>query len=136
MNLPSNIRLIDGGARLDGGTIHLHALDESGETFKIRLNQYMFGGTEEPGRLFFNDNIVGVRSECETLLLSILETAEIQIEVGPHPDTTPNYIGPPTDAIEAANEEKTSCIDEFRTLLIDFVRSDRYIEISKHGIQS
>ena len=134
--LPNQIRLTGGGARLDGGTLTFHATTESGEHVKIRLNQHMLRGTENPGRLFYDGNIVDVRSDYENILLTLLETAEIQIDEGPRPDTTPNYIGPPIEAIESWNEEKTRWIDEFRTELIDFVRSERYIEVSKHGIQS
>ena len=133
--LPIRICLTDGGAYLDGGTRTFDAITESGEHVKIRLNQHMLGGTEDPGRLFYNGNIVDVRSECENLLLSLLETAEIKIEEGPHPDTTPNYIGPPAETIESWNEEKISWIDESRTQVIDFVRSERYIEVSKNGVQ-
>jgi len=134
--LPSAIRLTDGGAYLDGGTLSFDAISDAGEHVKIRLNQHMLDGTRNPGRLVYNGKIVDVRSEFESLLLSLLEAAEIEIEQGPHPDTTHNYIGPPVEIIKAENKEKIRCINEFRSLLIDFVRSERYIECSKNGRQS
>ena len=135
MKLPPNIRLIDGGAYLDGGTIHLHAIDDNGAPCEIRLNQHLLSGSTDPGRLFYNGTLVGVRSDCENALLRILDTAEIQIEEGATPVNDSNYIGPPIETIQAEIESKIDCINELRTSIIDFVRSDRYIKISKHGVQ-
>ena len=133
--LPTRIVLTGYGALLDGGTITFDANTEAGEHVKIRLNQHMLNGAKDPGRLFFNGHIVDVRSEYEKLLLSLLESAEVQIEEGPRPDTTPNYIGPPIEIIEAETKANINGVNEYRTVLIDFVRSERYVEISENGIQ-
>jgi len=132
--LPTRICLTDGGGYLDGGTLVFEATTESGEQVQIRLNQHTLRGTENPGRLFYDGNIVDVRSDYETQLIALMETAEIKLEGGPRPDSTPNYVGPPIEYIERLDDMKTCCIDEFRSSLIDFVRSERYVEISKHGI--
>jgi len=132
MNLPKTIRLTDGGAYLDGGTINLIAVCDQGETVEIHLNQHLLDGVP-PGRLCFNRVLVNVRSDCELSLLRLLETAEISVERGAGPDTDANYIGPPIKTILAEHESKIDCIDELRNLIIDFVRSKRYIEIDDQG---
>jgi hypothetical protein len=134
MKLPTSIRLTDGGAFLDGGTLTFDAVNNFGESVKIRLNQHKLGGTDDPGRLFYNGNMVDVRSKLEEALLSLLQAAEIQVDAVQWSDTDLNYIGLPTEKHKALIELKTECIDEFRHLLIDFVRSERYIEVSKHGL--
>ena len=136
MKLPPRIFLTDGGAYLDGGTISLDAKTELCEPMVFRLNQYLLTGTINPGRLFCNDEIIDVRSEREGEVLSLIETASIQIEKGPRSDTDPNYIGPPLEAIEAEEAGKIAIIEEYRTILIDFVRSERYIDIAEHGVTS
>ena len=135
MKLPPNIRLIYGYRYFDGGTIRLHATDDNGAPFEIQLNQHLLSGSTAPGRLFYNGTLVGVRSDCENALLRILETAKIQIEEGATPVNDSNYIGPPVETIQAAIESHIHSINHLRTSIIDFVRSDRYIEISKHGVQ-
>jgi hypothetical protein len=134
LKLPTKIRLTEGDAYLDGGTIHLKALTESNRRFSIHLNQHMFPGTSKPGRLLCNGKLVDIRSERESYLLCLLENAEIQIEELPRPDADPNYIGPPIESIESEQQSRIDWLDELRNSIIDFVRSERYIEVSKHGV--
>ena len=42
---------------------------------------------------------------------------------------------PPIEIIEAETKANIDGVNEYRTVLIDFVRSERYVEISEHGIQ-
>ena len=136
MQLPTKIRLTGGGAYLDGGTTYLTAVSDLGQPIKIRLNQYLLAGTSHPGRLLLNGIFVNVRSDLDLSLLSLLESAEIRVERGAGPDTDPNYIGPPIETIEAEHESSINCISELRTSIIDFVRSEQYIEIANHGVQT
>jgi ribosomal protein L7/L12 len=72
---------------LDGGTVHLMATDAAGQEHAVMLVQrarpYPFSDGWRPGRLYFDGEIVPIRSEMEAALLSLLESADVADDIGP-----------------------------------------------------
>lgn len=66
---------------MDGGTTSLRAVDEAGATRHLLLAQHArpakASSRWRPGRLYFDDEIIGVRSEDEARLLAILRAATV-----------------------------------------------------------
>lgn len=80
MDIPERLTLHTCSLRLDGGTITVTATDDRDVVRKIRLVQSAFAAGSTfltPGRLYFDDEQVAVRSEDESLLLELLRNALI-----------------------------------------------------------
>ncbi|MEM7316609.1 MAG: hypothetical protein AAF497_26045, partial [Planctomycetota bacterium] len=87
MKLPARITLTDWGYALDGGSITLEAVTETGERCSIRLNQRVFDSYENPGRLLFDNELVEVRSSEEQRIVELLAAAEITPDEGGEGDS-------------------------------------------------
>jgi hypothetical protein len=74
-------------ALLDGGSIFLVLRDTDGRKHRVELVQSMFpsppGSGRLPGRLYFDDELVPIRSEIEVTLLSGLKNATGPTSVSP-----------------------------------------------------
>jgi hypothetical protein len=80
VDIPERLTLHTCSIRLDGGTTTLTATDEQDVVRKIRLVQSAFAAGSTfltPGRLYFDDEQVAVRSEDESLLVALLRNALI-----------------------------------------------------------
>jgi hypothetical protein len=90
MNLPAELTVHAASTARDGGTIQLYVTDEQGLEHHVRLAQSMMPATPErffrsretdrqnvPGRLYFNDRLVEVRSAFEKALLLMLQSAAL-----------------------------------------------------------
>ncbi len=113
MAVPSRLTLYNVRFVFDGGTRHLYATDERGAEHRITLVQRMqqiSDPRELPGRLYFDDDLVAVRSDLESDLLRLLKTAEL----------SPCANAPPDSEIlrGAVNA------------LISFVESDAYVSLA------
>jgi ribosomal protein L7/L12 len=105
MILPSRLIVYSAAFALDGGTLYLMAKDEKGRERSIKLVQHGFPRRRHscddiPGRLYFDDNLVPMRSIFETGVMSLLKSA------------------------------KSRSPDEFEqtmTQVIEFVESDEYL---------
>ena len=64
---------------MDGGSICLYILDDSGSMHQLELVQHMIPANSTVkrriGRLYFDDRLIEVRSEEEATLLNFLRTA-------------------------------------------------------------
>jgi hypothetical protein len=118
MQIPSKFWVTLGDTYLDGGTISLHAISDAGERCEIRLNQHTWNAYENPGRLFFNDEIVEIRSDNETKIILLLEKAVFDSRV-----TEDNRLGLGKDGVKRLVKE-----------VITFVKSAEYIDIAKNGV--
>jgi hypothetical protein len=84
MKLPGTILIHRTLYATDGGTILLEVFDENGNNYEIRLNQHAFphrrSSNEIPGRLYFDRQLVPIRSEAEKAIMNLLRNMKIQID--------------------------------------------------------
>ena len=80
LRIPAKITIVGSRYYLDGGTVALLAITDEGNECTIQLNQSVFAGGDDPGRLLFNNELIEVRSAEEHQIVALLETAEIELE--------------------------------------------------------
>ena len=110
MALPRRFSLLDLAIATDGGTVFVHGEDESGRKRTIslvqRVNPHRNGPSDRiPGRLYFDGELVPLRSEIEAGVLTLLR--------------------------ESAAREADKLTVTFTTRIIDFVVSDEYLRFAE-----
>src|SRR4051794_4924357 len=81
MDLPTSLVLRSGNYCMDGGTTRLECADEAERPHVVMLVQRSFPGGRTfgiPGRLYFDGELVPMRSEAESRLLALLGAAEVR----------------------------------------------------------
>lgn len=138
MQIPQSITLSASAYRLDGGTMTLHAVTEAGTKCTIQLNQRVFDSYADPGRLYFNEEPVEVRSDTETQIINLLRTASIAAikrQAGPPENRiSKNALILGDDIKEVMGNSPENNLRKFRDDIIAFVESDEYVQIAKNGI--
>jgi hypothetical protein len=77
--LPTRIAVRDCAMALDGGTIHLSATDEAGRLISIMLATPLPSSSMRvAGRLYFDEDLVPMRSEREVGILKLLSEASVE----------------------------------------------------------
>lgn len=84
MTFPAVLTIRHSAAAADGGTISLGAIDEDGKVHSVVLVQHAFIKLDTPpqaipGRLYFDGEIVEVRSTTEGVLLELLRNAGVRL---------------------------------------------------------
>jgi hypothetical protein len=109
--LPNSLTIYTYAYAMDGGTIVLMAYDSNQNDHSITLAQHGFLDIKNthyrPGRLYFNELFVPIRSEMETAVLALLQNAHL-------------LTNRPSDSI------KTMC-----AAIIAFVMSDEYLNVAR-----
>lgn len=138
MNLPESITIVDASFMLDGGTTTLHAVSASGEEVRVRLNQRVFDSYGDPGRLYFNGELVEVRSDEEAAIVHLLRNATITSKDDPptSPENTisKNSIILGDDIRKVIENSPDQNLLDFRDAIVSFVESEEYVQIAKHGL--
>ncbi len=133
MTMPTRLTLQGCFYLLDGGTIILNMVDESGQVRQSILAQHVSpeGSSIDkiPGRLYFDGQLIPMRSRLESELLQLLRSAEIQMapieaEEGTFRSQGGIIIG--EDIRQYLTREPEENIHWARTELIRFVESDQY----------
>lgn len=83
MVLPKRLTIHGSAYFLDGGTTILQATDDEGREHSIMLVQHAFAHAglslnAIPGRLYFDDRLIPMRSELEAQVVQLLRTAEVR----------------------------------------------------------
>ena len=83
MALPARLTFHNCKYLVDGGTYILCATDERDTVHQVTLVQHMFLQPHSdpqriPGRLYFDEELVAIRSERESELLRLIKTAAVQ----------------------------------------------------------
>jgi hypothetical protein len=143
MEIPEKLTIVDGFYFTDGGTIVLLAEEPGGGRHQITLGQHRileyFDPNVLPGRLYFNDLLVPVRSEIEVKVIELLQAGEIVPVETPEPkdDTALTAEGPVVivgdDLKEYYAKEAEGKGETIRHLieqLIRFVESREYIRVA------
>lgn len=131
----------DGAYALDGGSIYLLLRDAVGIQHSIVLVQHRIPMDEAdlrmPGRLYFDDQLIGVRSEEEARLVSAIKIATIcsaHIERPvPEEETGPTVvIGEDiADFLSATETSPEAAIRHLVDSLVKFVESEEYIKLAE-----
>jgi hypothetical protein len=84
VTLPAAITIRNSAAAGDGGSLALVATDEHGKEHSVVLVQHAFAKFDTPsqaipGRLYFDGEIVEVRSRTEGALLELLRNADLRL---------------------------------------------------------
>ena len=109
-----SIHIVEAHYWSDGGTTTFLVTTKSGTECSIRLNQYVFNTYGHPGRLFFNKELVDVRSEHEAKIIELLSNATF----GPdYPDASPQQ-----------------SMEHYRDKVVEYLESDEYVEIATNGL--
>jgi hypothetical protein len=142
--LPHHLTLYSYAYALDGGTTYLHATDESGREHTVLVVQHSFPeGSPSfdaiPGRVYFDSELVPIRSDIEARVLDLLRNADVRIEPPPEiPGAirlSPNalILG---DDIREAMEGGSGGIRYLVDRAIRFVESDDYLRFPERVEQA
>jgi hypothetical protein len=138
VQIPSKITLVESSFWLDGGSVTLHALTEAGEPCRVHLSQRCFPDSGA-GRLFFNEELVDVRSDNESRIIALLREASIQLKrEQPAPSNelpiSKNAMILSDDIKEVLESTPEQNLRRFRDDIVRFVESDAYVDIAKNGL--
>ncbi|PQO44238.1 hypothetical protein [Blastopirellula marina] len=133
-----NLTILNSAYYLDGGTAILYCVDQDDQRHNIRLSQRRFHSAHS-GRLYFDEQLVPVRSPLETELLALLERAAIRYEPAPMPGRP---IDPPSknslilseDIKDVMERDEAANLRAFQSGIVNYVRSDEYVRyIEEHA---
>jgi hypothetical protein len=142
MIFPAKLTLQDYAYALDGGTTALIFTDERGEEQTVVLNQHAYIPEPEyfdrglPGRLYFNEELIEVRSSQEQSLLSLLKSAEVRHFAEDDPsnkpiEPSPNRLVFGDDLNEIFNQTPEENLHSMLKKVIAFVESDEYVTFAE-----
>jgi hypothetical protein len=137
VKLPQRLTLHNVAFALDGGTTYLSASDEAGRGHTVMLVQHSRPEPSPyfdalPGRLYFDGQLVPMRSEWEAGILSLLRSAEVRYG-RPLPQESnaiplsPNALIIGDDIREVLTRGPEENIRALTARVIGFVESDEYL---------
>lgn len=138
MKLPETLEITSSCYLLDGGTTSLTCVDENGEEHNVLLAQHAFRDGAigwEPGRLYFDDEIIDVRSSEETRIVCLLENAricfrDIPVE-GEVIELSENRLFLAKEVEEMMEAKPNKNLGRLRDSVVAYVRSKAYLEFLK-----
>jgi hypothetical protein len=118
VTLPAALTICNSAAAADGGSLALLAVDEHGKEHSVVLVQHAFAKFDTPphsipGRLYFDGEIVEVRSTTEGALLELLRNADVRLN---DEERRHGVAGGPEEARRATVQA-----------IVDFVASVHYV---------
>ncbi|MEN8240565.1 MAG: hypothetical protein ABFS17_01490 [Chloroflexota bacterium] len=143
MKIPTQLTFIQSFYLTDGGTIVLIGEEPNMTRHEITLYQslllHQIDPNKLPGRLYFNRQLIAVRSESEAQILRLLQTGEIieeppaPSEVNPTVKKSPGMVvGDDLKAYSAKLAEgKAAVIRHLRDQMIARVESQEYLELAQ-----
>jgi hypothetical protein len=146
MMLPKTLTVHNSAFALDGGTTALQAIDEAGREHGVMLVQHAFPEPSPslgavPGRLYFDGELVPMRSDLETQLLALLRAAEVRYS-GPLPDQgeriqlSPNAMILGEDIRQVLSRGPEENIRALLAAVIEFVESEAYLRFAERVEQA
>ena len=146
MVLPARLTVHDCDYALDGGTTVLRATDEAGRAHDVMLVQHAFPQSSPslgaiPGRLYFDDELVPMRSDVEAGVLALLRAAGVRYS-GPLPEhgeriqPSPNALILGDDIRQVLTRGPEENIQGLLADVIQFVESDEYLRFAERVEQA
>lgn len=141
MKVPANLTVVEGTYLTDGGSIWLRATDDSGNLHDVFLAQHRLppweGEKYIQGRLYFDGELVVVRSAQEARLVARLKAAPIASLESPTEKKAENrgvtvVIGEDLQEYHAKMaESKRAALGWLIERLVKFVGSKQYVKLAK-----
>jgi hypothetical protein len=138
MHLPRRLTLQSFAYALDGGTTSLTATDEAGKEHGILLIQHAFpqiGPSFDaiPGRLYFDHELVPMRSDIEAAVLTLLRDADVRFEDANNgawnrTKLSPNALILGEDIRQVFTSPPADLLRTLAMRVIQFVESDEYVK--------
>jgi hypothetical protein len=139
MMLPAKLTIHDSAYALDGGSTLLHAADEAAREHEVMLVQHALPDPDAalgiPGRLYFDDELVPIRSDLEVRVLGLLRAAEIRPSHSP-PDQSeriplsPNALILGDDLRQVLSRGPEENMRALRAEVIEFIESEEYLRFA------
>lgn len=123
MRLPESVVFTDGSIRRPEDGIYLHGYSNTGEHVLVDIRQRNIPDLEWAGRLFFNRELVEMRSETESAVIALLAIAEFTDELRNDNDYIP---GP---------KFGRKVLEKIRNAIVQYVLSDEYVDIGTNGVE-
>lgn len=146
MAFPQRLSIHNSAFALDGGTTCLQAVDEAGREHAVTLVQHAFPQASRsldalPGRLYFDGELVPMRSALEAEVLQLLRTAEIRYhatlpERGETFQLSPNALIFGEDIRAALTSGPEENMRAMTARIIDFVASEQYLQFAERVEQA
>jgi hypothetical protein len=140
--MPTKLTITNAAFMLDGGTTSLSATDETGNSHLVRLAQHAYDWPGAPphripGHLYFDDEVVTVRSADEAVILQLLRNADVQLErtdeppIGERIELSKNalILGDDIKRVLANTPEQN--LREMLQQVIDYVGSAEYVQFAE-----
>jgi len=146
MVLPASLTVHNCAYALDGGTTVLQATDEAGRERGVMLVQHAFPQPSPslgalPGRLYFDGELVPMRSDLETRVLALLRAAEVRYS-GPLPDQceslqlSPNALILGEDIRQVLSRGPEDNIRALLAAVVKYVESEAYLRFAERVEQA
>ena len=141
MVLPAKLTVHNSAYALDGGTTVLQAADEAGGNHAVMLVQHAFPQPSPslgalPGRLYFDGELVPMRSDLEAGLLSLLRAAEVRYsdprqDQGERIQLSPNTLILGEDIRQVLTRGPEDNIRALLAAVVEFVQSEAYLRFAE-----
>jgi hypothetical protein len=129
--LPSRIVVRDCAMALDGGTIHLSATDETGRQVSILLATTLPSSSMRvAGRLYFDGDLVPMRSEREAGILKLLSEATVEAPRLPPTCRTSRIAFIGNDIKEFLEQTPEENCKAFVRRIVESVQSESYLRLA------
>jgi hypothetical protein len=146
MVLPAKLTVHNSAHALDGGTTVLLATDEAGRHRAVMLVQHACPQPNPslealPGRLYFDGELVPMRSDLEAGLLALLRSAEVQYfeppnEQGERIQLSPNALIVGEDIRQVLTRGPEDNIRALLAAVVEFVESEAYLRFAERVEQA
>lgn len=137
MKFPTKLLLYDSAYVLDGGTTRLFFTDEQNKEHILVLRQHAYISDRKylleslPGRLYFNESLIEIRSPEEKTLLSLLKTSELRNLSNKRIELPSNVHVFGNDLKETFSQSPQENLRSMLRNVIAFVESDEYISFAE-----
>jgi hypothetical protein len=133
------VTVVSSSYALDGGTTTLFLVTDTRQKCIVRLNQHQMDPFKDPGRLFFNDQMIDVRSPEEAKIIALLQAAEFDSVVSAsvtHGKDISGRDGAVVSEIEVADGDVNDDFRKLRDSIVRFLQSDKYVAMANRGYVS
>ncbi|HKB40228.1 MAG TPA: hypothetical protein VKD72_27610 [Gemmataceae bacterium] len=139
MATPKQLTLHSSAYCLDGGTVLLTGTDEDGRAHAVMLVQNRFPGGNTcgiPGRLYFDDELIPLRSDLESEVLALLRAADVRCipeaseQAGERVQLSPNALILGDDIKQVLSRGPEDNIRGLRDQVIATVESPAYLSFA------
>jgi hypothetical protein len=144
--LPETLTVHNCAYALDGGTTVLQATDEAGCERFVMLVQHSFPQPSPslgalPGRLYFDGELVPMRSHLEARLLELLQAAEVRYSgppghQGESIQLSPNALILSEDIRQVLSRGPVENIRALLAAVVEFVESEAYLRFAERVEQA